>query len=105
MAVVFVSTETVKPDRYDDYLTQIRQLKAIVERCGGKNVRLLAGLVAGEATGTMTLIVEADDFGAMGAATDKILIDPEGQAFMASLNNSSYPGTGGHGSYWMDVPL
>ena len=32
----------------------------------------------------MTLIVEADDFGAMGAATDKILSDPEGQAFMAS---------------------
>jgi hypothetical protein len=105
MAVVFVSTETVKPDRYDDFLTMVRQVKAIVERCGGKSVRLLAGLVAGEATGTMTFNVEADDFGAMGAVTDRILSDPEGQVFMASLNTSSHPGTGGQGSYWVDVPL
>ncbi len=105
MAVVFVNTETVKPDRYDDYLAQARQIKALVERCGGKSVRLLAGLVAGEATGAMTFIVEADDFGAMGAVTDKIFSDPEGQAIMASLSTSSNPGAGGQGSYWMDVPL
>jgi hypothetical protein len=91
MAVVFVNTETVKPDRYDDYLTQIRQTKAVVERCGGNGVRLLAALVAGEATGSMAFIVEADDFGAMGAVTDKIFSDPGGQAILASVNTSKRP--------------
>ena len=105
MAVVFVNAETVKPDRYDDYLAQVRQIKAVVERCGGKNVRLLAALVGGQATGSMAFTVEADDFGAMGAVTDKIFNDPEGQAFMATVNTSSYAGAGGQGSYWVDVPL
>ena len=49
--------------------------------------------------------MEADDFGAMGAVTDKIFSDPDGQAFMATVNTSSYAGFGGQASYWVDVPL
>ena len=71
---------TVKPDRFEDYLDLAAKAKVIVEKCGGKNVRLLTALVAGEATGSFAFIEEADDFAALGAAFDKFMADPEGSA-------------------------
>ena len=105
MAVVSVTTFSVRPDGYEDALADLRKTKAVVERCGGKNVRLLAALVAGEATGRLAFITEADDFGAIGAATDKILSDPEGQAVMAKVNTSATALGSVQGAYWVDVPL
>jgi hypothetical protein len=105
MAVVSVTTFSVRPDGYEDALADLRKTKAVVERCGGKNVRLLAPLVAGAATGSMAFITEADDFGAIGAATDKILSDPEGQALMAKANTSTSALGSVQGAYWVDVPL
>jgi hypothetical protein len=61
MAVVSVSTVTVKPDRFEDYLEEVCKVKALTEKCGGKNVRVLAALVAGQATGSLAFIAEADD--------------------------------------------
>ena len=46
MAVVFVTTLTVKPDRFEEYLEEnARKAKALVEKHGGRNSRLLAALV------------------------------------------------------------
>ena len=105
MAVVYVGTSSVKPDRYEDFVELNRKTKAVVEKHGGKNVRLLAALVAGEATGSFVLTIEADDFSAIGAATDKIFADPEFQALFASLGTSASPISGTtQGSYWVDVP-
>ena len=51
MAVVFVTTLTVKPDRFEEYLEEnARKAKALVAKHGGRNCRLLAALVAGEQT-------------------------------------------------------
>jgi len=105
MAVLTVTTATIKPDRFEDYVAQGRQVKAILEKQGGKNVRLLAALVAGEATGSVAFIVETDDFATTGEVMDKFYADPESLAMMASM-------TGGAGSLatyqtsmWVDIPL
>ena len=105
MAVVAVGTFTVKPDRFDDFLGQAGRFKTIIEKCGGRNCRLLAALVAGEATGSLAFTYEADDFSAFGAVQDKVMADPEGQALMASLNTSANPAGPAQLTLWVDVPL
>jgi hypothetical protein len=105
MAVVSVSTLIVKPDRYEDYLDFVRKTKAIMEKHGAKNVRLLAGLVAGEATGSFVFTFEANDFAAWGAVGDKFFADPEGQALAASMNSSVGPISSQQQTVWVDVPL
>jgi len=105
MAVVTVSTYTVKPDRYDDFLADARKAKALLEKHGAKNVRVMAALVAGEATGSMASIVEADDWAASGAFNDRFQADPEGQAFLASLSSGASPIGAANVSIWVDVPL
>jgi hypothetical protein len=105
MAVVSVTTLTVKPDRYEDFLVDARKIKAVIERLGAKNVRLMAALVAGEATGTFAFIGEADDFAAYGAVQDKLLADPEAQPILASANTSAGPASSVQSAIWVDVPL
>ena len=46
MAVVTVSTLTIKPDRMEDYVEVARGFKASLEKGGATNVRLLAAVVA-----------------------------------------------------------
>jgi hypothetical protein len=104
MAVVTVATTTVKPDRYEEYVEQVaRKAKAINEKNGAKNVRLLAGLVAGQATGSLVFISENDDWAAMGATFDKNLADPELIAMLSTGEGS--PVASYQVTQWVDVPL
>jgi hypothetical protein len=103
MAVVTVATTTVKPDRYAEYVEQMRTMKAINEKNGAKNVRVLAGLVAGAATGTFVWISEADDFAAAGAVIDKTLADPEVQKMMST--GTASPVANYQTTMWVDLPL
>jgi hypothetical protein len=105
MGLVQVSTATIKPDRFNDYLDFARHVKTVVERTGGKNVRLLSALVAGEVSGTVAFIVEADDFVAFGAAWQKFLADPEGMAAMSALNTAAGPVASNQTTLWLEVPL
>jgi hypothetical protein len=105
MAVVSVTTLTVKPDRYEDFLETTRKAKAILEKSGAKNVRLLAALTAGEASGSLATTWEADDFAAQGAVLDKFLADPEGLALLTSTNTTAGPTAGFQSTIWVDVPL
>ena len=100
-----VATTTVKPDGYEAYVEVARKSKAIIERCGGKNIRLLAALVAGEATGSLVFIFEADDLAAYGAVGDKFVADPAGQALAASANTSGSPIASQQQTAWVDIPL
>jgi hypothetical protein len=105
MAVVSVTTLTVKPDRYEDFLADTRKSKALLEKSGARNVRLLAALTAGEATGSLALTFEVDDFAAQGAVLDKFLADPEGLALISATNTTAGPTVGFQSSVWVDVPL
>jgi hypothetical protein len=105
MAVVSATTLTVKPDRYEDFVADCRKTKAIMEKNGAANVRLLAGLVSGEATGSFVFTYDANDFGAAGAILDKFLADPEGLALISSTNTITGATAGFQSSMWVDVPL
>jgi hypothetical protein len=70
MAVISVTTLTVKPDKYEAFLDQNRKAKVILERCGATNVRLMGTIVAGEASGTLAMTWEADDHASYGAVMD-----------------------------------
>jgi hypothetical protein len=106
VAIVSVGAVTIKPDRFQDYLDQVaRPSKALIEKHGGKNVRLLAGLVAGEATGSLSFVFEVDDWAAYGDFGQGFFGDPEGVAQVASPNSSASPVAGYQSSVWVDVPL
>ena len=105
MAVVSVTTLSLKPDRYEAFLDTTRKSKALLEKHGAKNVRLIAALSAGEASGSLALTWEADDFGSQGAVMDKFLADEEGLALLMSSNTSEGPSIGFQSSIWVDVPL
>jgi len=106
MAVVTVATATVKPDRMEDFLQDMRKAKAITERCGGKNVRVLTAVVAGEATGTVAFMTESDDFAASGAAMDKFYADPDALALTSSMSGTAGTLAGAaQTTQWVDIPL
>jgi hypothetical protein len=84
MAVVLASTTTVKADGFDSFLEMTRNAKAIFERCGASNLRLLSSVVAGEVTGSFAFTYEADSFAAAGAVRDQLFSDPDGVALMSS---------------------
>jgi len=65
----------------------------------------MAALAADEASGSLVLSWEADDFGAHGAVTDKFLADPEGLALIMSSITTDCPTNGFQSSIWVDVPL
>jgi len=100
-----VNSFTAKPDRFEEAVEEVRKIKTVVEKHGGKNVRLLAALVAGQATGSLAFIIEADTFAANGALTDKFLADPEGMAQMAAGNSSAGAITGTQTTQWVEIPL
>jgi hypothetical protein len=106
MAVVSVASMTIKPDRFQDYLDTIaRPSKALIEKHGGKNVRLLAGLVAGEATGSLTFVFETDDWSAFGDFGQKFFSDPEGLALVSTTNTGAGAIASLQSTVWVDVPL
>jgi hypothetical protein len=103
MAVVTTTIVQVKPDRFQEWLDVMRKVKPIMEMAGAKDIRVLVGLVAGEATGTIVLTSEADGFGATGAMLDKVFADPEIQKALALGEGN--PISGWQTSQFIDVPL
>ena len=103
MAVVRTTIVQVKPDRFQEWLDQMRKAKAIMEKAGAKNIRVLAGLVAGQATGTIVVTSETDDFAGTGTVMDKSFADPEIQKIL-TLGDAS-PMAGWQTSLFVDVPL
>ena len=105
MAVVFVATGTVKPDRMEHYLDGARKTKAVMEKQGAKNVRVLAAVAAGEATGSWAFIYETDDLTAFGASFDKMFADPDVAAASSPENVAANMVAGIQTTIWVDVPL
>jgi hypothetical protein len=100
---VATGTIQVKPDRWEEFVEQMRRATPLLEGCGAKNVRWLAGLVAGRQTGTVVVTDEFDDFGAWGAYLDKVLADPQMQELMSTGDDS--PMSGFQTRLFVDVPL
>jgi hypothetical protein len=103
MAVVVVTTLAAKPDRYEDFLAELRSAKAIMEKHGARSVRVLAGTVAGEATGTVVFTEEFDDFAQYGRYTDAVMADPEVIRMMTP--SAGNPTASFQVALWVDMPL
>jgi hypothetical protein len=105
MAVVSATTITLRPGTYEAFLETTRTAKTILERCGAKNFRALATLVAGEATMSVAVSWEADDYASYGAVMDKFLADSEGVALLTDSTGPDGPTASFQGSLWSDIPL
>jgi hypothetical protein len=105
MAVLSVTSYQIRPDGYEDFLETQRKAKAILERCGAQNYRVVAAMTAGEASGTLISTFETADFATSGQVLDKFLADPEGMALLVESGSSKSGTAGWQSSTWVDVPL
>jgi hypothetical protein len=103
MAVMSVAVLTVKPGRYEDFLKQQRMAEALLKNAGAKNLRLIVGLTAGEASGSMVTTWEADDFTEFGRVTDAFFANG-GAELMMELNSADSPIGGWQASTFVDIP-
>ena len=104
MAVVSVATITLKPGGYAAFTELHKKSKAVLERCGAKNVRLLGTLVAGEATASIAMTWEADNYASYGAVMDKFLTDEAGRALVMDIGSADNPVASFQASLWTDIP-
>lgn len=105
MTVLSATALTIKPDRYEDFVALQKKTKAVLEKCGARNFRLMAALVAGEASGSFVISSEVDDFGAAGVVLDKFLADPEGSALFRESTGEAGPVASFQGSLWIEIPI
>jgi hypothetical protein len=90
MAVISVATLTVGDGRWEDFLDSNKKAKAILEKYGAKNVRLLAPVSGAEPSGTFHSTFEADDLASLGKVLDSIYADQDMLALMQSGAASSW---------------
>jgi hypothetical protein len=101
MPVTNVTTLTVQPGGWDDMLENVKKAKVILERHGGRNVRLMVPVSGGGRSGTAHTTFEADDLAAVGKVLDGIYADPEMVAvMMKGAESSSW-----ESSILVDLPL
>jgi hypothetical protein len=84
MAVINVTTLTVAPDRWEQFIGDNKKSKAILERHGAKAVRLLAEVAGSVPSGTVHMTFEADNLAALGKILDSVYADPDILAMMQS---------------------
>jgi hypothetical protein len=82
MPVTNVTTLTVRPGGWDETVENCKKAKAILERHGGRNVRLMVPVSGGGPSGTAHTTFEADDLAGVGKVLDAIYADPEMLAVM-----------------------
>ena len=90
MAVVAASTVTLKPGAYPAFLEYHGKTKAVLERLGARNVRLM-GSIGGDAGGALAVSMEFDDYASYGKFTDAMLADPDGMAMLSSIGTDESP--------------
>lgn len=90
MAVISVTTLTVAPGNWDQFIEENKKSKAILERNGAKNVRYLAEVAGSMPSGIVILTYEADDMGSLGKIMDAAFADPEILAMMQNGSAASW---------------
>jgi hypothetical protein len=103
MAVMSVAILTVKPGRFDDFLKIQTKAEGLLEKAGAKNQRLVVGLTAGEASGSMVSIFETDDFTDYGRVLDKVFAEG-GSELMMQIGAADSPIAAWQGATYVDVP-
>ena len=102
MTVLSVTTLNLAGGRWDEFVESQKTSKAILEKHGAKNVRLLAEIAGSMPSGSVISTFEADDLAALGKVLDAVYADPEILAMMQSSGSSGVTWTG---SLLADIPL
>jgi hypothetical protein len=89
MAVISVTTLTVGAN-WDKFLEDQKKSKAILEKHGARNVRLLGEIAGSVPSGTMHSTFEADNLESLGKITDAVYADPEILAMMQNGSAASW---------------
>jgi sugar phosphate isomerase/epimerase len=105
MTVIQTTVMTTKPDRYEEFVTSVRKSKAILEKYGAKNVRLMAGMVGGAGLGSFALAAEYADFAAAGKGLDKFLNDAAAVEIMQTSTGEAGGTATVQSSMWIEIPL
>ena len=103
MAVMSVTVLTVKPGRYEDFLKEQEKSDALLKKAGAKNLRLVAALSAGEASGSVVAAFEADDWTAYGKVVDAFFASG-GDAVMNDISAEDSPIARWQSSIYVDIP-
>jgi hypothetical protein len=103
MAVMSVTILAVKPGRYEDFMKQQIESEELLTKSGAKNLRLIVGLTAGEASGSMVTTFEADDFEAYGKVMDAFFANG-GVEIMEKVGAADSPIASWQSSTYVDVP-
>jgi hypothetical protein len=103
MAIVSVAALTIKPGRFEDFLKQQRMSEALLKNAGAQNLRLMVGLVAGEASGSVVATFEAEDFKAYGEVVHNFFTGG-GAEVMAAIGAEDSPIASWQASTYVDVP-
>jgi hypothetical protein len=90
MTVIVATTMTLKPGAYPALLEQHGQSKALLERFGARNIRLM-GSIGGDAGGALAMSMEFDDYASHGKFTDAMLADPDGLAMLSGVGTDESP--------------
>ena len=100
MPVTNVTTLTVNPGGWDEMMENTKKAKVILERHGGRNVRLMVPISGGGPSGTVHNTFEVDDLAALGKVLDGIYADPE----MVALMMKGAESASWESSILMDLP-
>jgi hypothetical protein len=103
MAVMSVAILSVKPGRYDDFLKLQSRSEGLLEKAGAKHQRLVVGLTAGEASGSMVSTFETDDFTDFGRVLDKFFAEG-GAELMMEIGAADSPIATWQAATYVDVP-
>ena len=88
MTIVLATTLHTKPDAsWEDIQKHIKKGSDLVRKHGAENVATMAGMAAGTATGTLTIVGTSADWTSYGKFQDAFNADPEVLAFLTNPNS------------------
>jgi hypothetical protein len=88
MTVVSTTVLHMKPGAsWEDIQKHIKKGSDLARKHGAENVTTMAGIAAGTATGTLTILGTSADWTSYGKVQDAFMADPEAQALLADRNS------------------
>jgi hypothetical protein len=88
MTVVSITALHTKPGvSWADIQKHMKQGADLSRKHGAENVTLMAGMAAGPATGTLSIVTTAPDWASYGTSLDAVMADPEMEALLTDPNS------------------
>ena len=88
MTIVLATTLHTKPDAsWEDIQKHIKKGADLARKHGAENVTTMAGMAAGTATGTLTVLATSADWTSFGKVQDAFNADPETLALFTDPNS------------------